>query len=124
MTNLSEGIQRHRLDAERAAAPVLDRFTTDILAARLSATDPKDILYALSLFDIGHHQATHPAVRGLLKHESADVRQRAVAMLAAAGDKSVVPQVERLLYDENLGVRTEALLFLTHLAHVDPLERI
>ena len=32
--------------------------------------------------------------------------------------------VERLLHDPNLGVRTEALLYLTHLAHIDPLDRI
>src|SRR6185295_14374884 len=69
VTNLSEGIHRHSLDAERAAAPVLDKFTSDILASRLTASDPKEILYALSLFDMGHQQMTHPAVRGLLKHE-------------------------------------------------------
>jgi len=121
---LGEGIHKHRLDAERAAAPVLDKFTADILAGRLTGGDPKDVLYALSLFDIGHEQATHPAVRGLLKHPSAEVRQKALSILAAAGDKSVMPDVERLLHDEHLGVRTEALLYLAHLAHIDPLDRI
>jgi AAA family ATP:ADP antiporter len=121
---LGEGIHKHRLDAERAAAPVLDKFTADILAGKLSAGDPKDVLYALSLFDIGHEQATHPAVKGLLKHASPEVRQKAVSILAAAGDKSVIQDVERLLHDEHLGVRTEALLYLAHLAHVDPLDRI
>jgi AAA family ATP:ADP antiporter len=124
VTNLSEGIHRHRLDAERAAAPVLDKFTTDILASRLTASDPKEILYALSLFDMGHEQMVHPAVRGLLKHESPEVRQKAISMLAGAGDKTVMHDVERLLHDPNLGVRTEALLYLTHLAHIDPLDRI
>lgn len=124
VTNLSEGIHKHRLDAERAAAPVLDKFTADILAGRLSGGDPKDVLYALSLFDIGHEQATHPAVRGLLKSPSPEVRQKALSILAAAGDKSVIADVERLLHDEHLGVRTEALLYLAHLAHIDPLDRI
>jgi AAA family ATP:ADP antiporter len=124
VTMLSQGIHRHRLDAERASAPVLDKFTTDILASRLAATDPQEILYALSLFDMGHHHATHPAVRGLLKHESPEVRQKAISLLAAAGDKTVMADVEKLLHDKDLGVRTEALLYLTHLAHIDPLDRI
>lgn len=124
VVNLRDSIYQHRLDAERVTAPVLDRSATDMLAARLASGDPNDILYALGLFGIDHHGATHPAVRGLLHHESAEVRRQAVAILAAAGDRSVLADVERLLYDRDLQVRTEALLYLTHLAHVDPLERI
>ena len=124
VTHLSEGIHRHRIDAERVTTPVLDKSTTDVLAGQLSASDPKDILYALGLFDLGHHQATHPAVRALLKNASAQVRQKAVSILAAAGDTSAITEVEDLLHDEDLGVRTEALLYLTHLAQIDPLERI
>ena len=49
---------------------------------------------------------------------------RAVRLLASAGDLSVMPIVERLLYDERLEVRTEALLYLTQYATIDPLDRI
>ena len=121
---LRECIQQHRLDAERASAPVLDRSTTDILAANLAATDPKEILYALSLFELERHQAVHPAVRDLLQHPAPEVKQKAIGMLAAAGDKSVQPQIEQLLHDPHLGVRTEALLYLAHHAHIDPLARL
>ena len=69
-------------------------------------------------------RAVHPAVRALVKHESAEVRQHALRLLARAGDLEVLHDVERLLYDEHLEVRTEALLYLTEHAHVDPLERI
>lgn len=124
VVTLSESIQQHRLDVERVSAPVLDRSTTEMLVTRLSAGDPKDILYALSLFDLEHHQAVHPAVRDLLTHPSAAVREKALSMLNKAGDKTVQPQVESLLRDEHLGVRTEALLYLAHHAHIDPLERI
>lgn len=124
VTTLSDSIHQHRLDAERASAPMLDKFTATVLAARLTSGDKDEILYALSLFEIGHEHATHPAVRGLLKHAAPEVRQRAVSILGTAGDTTVLPQVEKLLYDESLDVRTEALLYLTHHAHVDPLERI
>jgi AAA family ATP:ADP antiporter len=124
VTNLSESIHQHRLDAERASAPVLDRSTANVLAARLQSADKDEILYALGLFDMGHHQATHPAVRGLLHHPEPEVRQKAIAILGNAGDTTVLSAIEKLLYDESLEVRTEALLYLTHHAHVDPLERI
>ncbi len=43
-------------------------------------------------------------------------------ILSETGDKTVRPEIERLLRDPDLNVRTEALLYLTHHAHVDPLE--
>jgi len=121
---LRESIQQHRLDAERASAPVLDRSATDIVGDRLQATDPEEILYALGLLQIGRRQATHPAVRGLLEHPSGDVRQKAIAILNAVGDIAVRGSVERLLRDPLLEVRTEALLYLSRHAHLDPLTRI
>ena len=124
IATLKESISQHRLDVEQASAPVLDRSTTDLLALNLSASDPKEILYALSLFEVGQQIAAHPAVRALLSHSAPEVRQKAVAILSAAGDKGAVPEVQRLLRDPELSVRTEALLFLSHHAHIDPLTAI
>ena len=121
---LRESIHQHRMDAERASTPVLDRATTDILVANLAATDPQEILYALGLFRLGQQRAAHPAIRGLLQHPAAEVRQRALEVLAEAGDRTVIPHVEQMIKDPDLGVRTEALLYLTHYSHIDPLDRI
>jgi AAA family ATP:ADP antiporter len=121
VVNLSDSIQKHRLDAERASAPVLDRSTLDILAANIVPTDPDKILYALSLFELEGRQAAHPAIRELLLHPAPQVRQKALSILSAARDKSVLPTVEKMLHDPHLGVRTEALLYLAHHAHIDPL---
>jgi len=121
---LRHSIQQHRVDAERVSANVLDRSATDILADRLRVTDPQEILYALSVFEAGRKQATHPAVRGLLDHPSPEVRGKAIAILNAAGDTAVRGTIEGLLRDPQLGVRTEALLYLVRHAHVDPLARI
>lgn len=121
---LRESILRHRLDAERLSAPVLDRSATQLLAERLQATDPQEILYALGLLEMEGRPGAHPAVRGLLDHPSAAVRQRAIASLSAAGDVAVRGAVETLLRDPHLDVRTEALLYLSRHDHVDPLTRI
>ena len=124
IATLKESISQRCLDAEHASAPVLDRSTTDVLVTNLSTSDPKDILYALSLFEVEQQRAAHPAIRALLSHSAAEVRQKAIAILSAARDKSAVPEVQRLLRDPELSVRTEALLFLSHHAHVDPLTAI
>ncbi|MCC6991835.1 MAG: HEAT repeat domain-containing protein [Acidobacteria bacterium] len=120
VTNLQESILQHRMDAERAHGALLDRNAADALARKLEGR-PADILYALSLFEVARADRVHPAIPGLLRHESAEVRVRAVAMLAQANVRSVVPQVEALLRDPQLEVRTEALLYLTHTTAVDPL---
>ena len=64
--NLRESIHQHRVDAERASMPVMDRDTTSLITARLKGT-PKEIAYALSLFELAHDRKIHPAVRGLLQ---------------------------------------------------------
>ncbi|HSD67112.1 MAG TPA: Npt1/Npt2 family nucleotide transporter, partial [Vicinamibacteria bacterium] len=125
VVTLGEGLRQHRLDAERATAVALDRETTDVIAARLGAVDPGEILYALDLLAVGRQAAApHPAVRGLLDHGDAEVRRRALAILNEAGDRSVVPQAEALLHDPHLEVRTEALLYLSRHADVDPVVRL
>jgi ATP:ADP antiporter, AAA family len=124
VATLRESISQHRFDVEQASAPVLDRSTTDLLATNLSASDPKDILYALSLFEVEQQRAAHPGIRALLSHSAPEVRQKAIAILSAAGDKAAVPEVQRLLRDPELNVRTEALLFLSHHGHIDPLTAI
>ena len=125
VATLRDSLQQHRLDAERATTDVLDRETTEVLAARLGAVDPKEILYALDVMAVGRHAAAaHPAVRGLLEHADAEVRRRALAILNEAGDRAALPRVEALLRDPQLEVRTEALLYLSRHADVDPLARL
>jgi AAA family ATP:ADP antiporter len=121
--NLRESIHQHRVDTERANAPLIERDAAELIASRLGG-DPAEILYALSWFEMARDRAVHPAVRGLLKHPSAEVRQKALRLLSEAGDIEILHDVERLLYDEHLEVRTEALLYLAEHAHIDPLERI
>jgi ATP:ADP antiporter, AAA family len=121
VVTLKESISKHCLDSSQASAPVLDRSTASLIASKLSAADPKDILYALGLFEVERQRAAHPAVRGLLKHSAPEVRQKALAILSGAADKTVLPEVQELLKDPEPSVRTEALLYLTHHGNVDPL---
>ena len=121
--NLRESIHQHRVDHERAMMPVIDRDTTQLISSRLKG-NTREIAYALNLFEIAHDRKVHPAVRGLLAHADPAIRQQAVRLLARAGDATVKPEVEALVHDPHLEVRTEALLYLTALDQSDPLQRI
>jgi AAA family ATP:ADP antiporter len=118
---LKESLSQHRFDFEQASTMALDRSATDLLTSKILASDPQEILYALSLFEVECQRAAHPVIRGLLGHPAPEVRQRAVAVLSAAGDKSVLPSIEMLLKDPDRNVRTEAMLYLVYHAHIDPL---
>ncbi|MGE5127288.1 MAG: HEAT repeat domain-containing protein, partial [Betaproteobacteria bacterium] len=124
VATLERTLQQHRIDAERADTPVLDRETADVLASHLGAVDPKEILYALDLVALGRDAAAHPALRGLLTHPEAEVRRRALRILNEGGDGSALQQVEALLHDPDIEVRTEALLYLSRHSHVDPVARV
>ncbi len=121
---IQDSIHRHRMDTERTSSAVLERSAAEALRDKLGATDPEEVRYALGLLEGQRTQSWHPALRALLLHPEADVRQRALALLAAAGDREIGPDAVALLHDPDLGVRTEALLYLSRERGIDPLAQI
>jgi ATP:ADP antiporter, AAA family len=124
VATLRANIQQASLKPEPASVPALDQFTARIFAERLQSTNPSDVLYALTLFDVGQQLTSQGLIRPLLHHRSPAVRQRAIAMLCAAGDRSVAADVAELLTDDILDVRTEALRYLIRHDRLDPLKRV
>ena len=122
--NLRESIYQHRVDAERSAAPVIERTASDLLVTQLQTGTPEQILYALNLLEASNDRRSYPVVRDLINHESSEVRAHAIRLLARHGDPTLNEAIERMLFDPHFEVRTEALLYLTQHAHLDPLERI
>jgi AAA family ATP:ADP antiporter len=120
---IRENIRKHRIDSERASAAALDRSMAEALAAKLKADEPADVLYALDLLE-AQANPLHPALHGLVSHESPAIRRRAIALLRTAGDRSARAEVEARLTDEDLDTRTEALLYMTRHFGIDPLARI
>jgi AAA family ATP:ADP antiporter len=118
---LRRAVERRTLDPERVAAGILDSTTTGILAGALARGGEQQVLYGLSLFEMGREPGWHPLLRDLLAHPSPAVRQRALRLLSDAGDRKIQPQVETMLADESLEVRTEALHYLVVHARLDPL---
>ena len=118
---LRRAIERRTLDPERTATGILDATTTGVLALALERGDEQQILYGLSLFEMGGQPGRHPMLRDLLQHPSPAVRQRALRLLGEAGDREILPRVEKMLADESTEVRTEAMHYLVVHAGRDPL---
>jgi AAA family ATP:ADP antiporter len=123
---IRDSIQKHRIDTEQAAlaATILDRSARKVVTTRLEAKEPGELLYALDLLEVDRSAASLPALHALLDHPSADVRRRVIGLLAVSDDRTVAPKVETLLRDEDLSVRTEALLYLSETLGIDPLEKV
>ncbi len=121
---IHDSIHRHRLDSERTSTTVLERSAAEALSSKLAAADPAEVRYALDLLESQQTRDWHPVIRDLLAHPEPDIRRRALAILSAAGDREIADSVAVMLHDSDLGVRTEALLYLSRNTDVDPLQRI
>jgi len=118
---LRKAIERRTLDADRIATGVLDSTTAEVLAMSFERGGEQQVLYGLSLFEVSREPGSHPALRRLLEHPSPAFRQRALRQLSDAGDRKILPQVEKMLEDDSPEVRTEALHYLVVHTGRDPL---
>ena len=121
---IHESIHKHRIDSERLPAGGVDLSAATVLSGKLGANDPTEVRYALELIEAQQSRTWHPALRGLLTHVDPEIRRRALSLLSAGRDKEIADQAPRLLRDPDVGVRTEALLYLSREVGLDPLRQI
>ena len=121
---IHESIQRHRLDTERAASTAIEKSAAEALRVKLAGGDVGEVRYALGLLEMQQTRRWQPALRELLHHPEGDIRRRALSLLRSAGDREIGAAAVALLKDPDLGVRTEALLYLAREMRVDPLSQI
>jgi ATP:ADP antiporter, AAA family len=124
VATLGENIRQLEFDEGNGLVPVLDGTTSNILMAKLRSSDASDILHALTLYEMGQHQQVLGAVQSLLDHPLPEIRSKAISVLREASDTSAHEAILRLLHDEDLGVRTEALSYLSVHDHIDPIAKI
>lgn len=119
-----ESIERHRFEIETASTTVLDRDTRTFLITRLAAADAREVVYALDVLGPDPSLVSRDTIRRLLAHGSPAVRHRALQRLNEIGDAEVAGDAARLLHDDDLATRTEALVYLARHTDVDPLDRL
>jgi AAA family ATP:ADP antiporter len=124
IATLGENIRQLEFDEGNGLVPVLDITTSNILMTKLRSADSNDILHALTLYEMGQHQQVLGAVRSLLDHPLPSIRSKAISVLREASDISAHETILKLLHDEDLGVRTEALSYLSVHDHIDPIANI
>src|SRR6185437_6468994 len=112
------------IDTEQLAEGSLDRSAAGILAEKLASSDPEDVSYALGLLEGQGLIGLDRHLRALLQHEDANIRRRALAILSAARDTSISRTAMDMLRDPDLGVRTEALLYVTREMRIDPIRQL
>src|SRR6266581_8554149 len=100
------------------------QFTTKVVAEKLNSPDANEVIYALTLFEMGQQLHAHSAIRKLLDHPSPHVRKKAISILNAAEDLSVKHQIVTMIRDNDLDVRAEALRYLSRHDDMDPLNYI
>jgi ATP:ADP antiporter, AAA family len=121
---IQESIHRHRIDSEQVNVGAIDLSRTTVLTGKLIAADPSEVRYALTLIEGQQTSRWHPALRSLLLHPDAEIRRRALALLSAGRDKEIADRVVEMLRDPDLGVRTQALLYLSREVGLDPLRQL
>jgi len=124
IATLGENIRQLEFDEGNGLVPVLDGTTSNLLVAKLRSTDTNEILHALTLYEMGQHHQVLGAVQGLLDHPIPAIRSKAITVLREASDTSAHEAILKLLHDEDLGVRTEALSYLSVHDHIDPIANI
>jgi AAA family ATP:ADP antiporter len=117
-------IHRNRIDSETLPQGALDQSAAPAIAEKLTSHDEEDVLYGLELLQRQRIEGLEPALRALLSHQNADIRRCALSLLSGARDSTIGKRAIEMLRDPDLGVRTEALLYVTREMRVDPLHEL
>jgi len=107
---LRRGLAYREVSLATARIDVTDKATLEVILSHLDGKDEQSVLFGLDLaekFDPKLVVARLP--RGLLNHPSAEVRRRALTLMAASLDSNVLAVVFELLTTDSAQVRSEAI---------------
>ncbi|MDX2475157.1 MAG: Npt1/Npt2 family nucleotide transporter [Candidatus Krumholzibacteria bacterium] len=108
-----EALSRREIDVEDLRVRIDDTKTLEVLTTSLGSEHRREVVYALDMLQGVKGASLAAAVRPLLSYRWPDVRQRAVAVLAANREDGDDDLVRPLLQDTNLETRVGAVAFLS-----------
>ncbi len=110
MTSFRRSLETRQVETAQQRLTVADLTTVETLIQELAHPDPARVVYAIDVLEsLDKRNLVTPL---LLYHDSAAVRCRALAALAAVRGEIAqrwVPQIKRLLADPDAGVRAAAI---------------
>ena len=109
-----QAIRRRELDPSQLAVNIDDPTTLDSIRDALRGGNEREALYALDLLEGSAAADMVDDLAPLVGHPSAEVRRRAVAVLAGLDLPGPREGAERLIRDEDSEVRATAMRYLTH----------
>ncbi len=105
-------LSRREIDPADLRVRIEDTATLAVLTGSLTSSYSREVIYALDMLQDLSAAGLAAAVRPLLAHESADVRCRAIGVLATNREESDRQKVQSLLEDPDLATRVAAVAFL------------
>ncbi len=107
---LRRSLAYREVSLESVPIDFTDKATVDAVLSNLDGKDEPSILFALSLAERMEPQFVVARLpRGLLSHGSAEVRRRALTLVASSMEPNTLAMVFELLAAENAEVRAEAI---------------
>ncbi len=112
VNSFRKALEKRQIDLSELRTHINDSHSINALIASLGSTNTRQVSYALEMLKSARDVELVWPIRPLLKHESPEIRRKALEALMLHGDATVVRDVENLLTDEDPGVRREAINFL------------
>jgi ATP:ADP antiporter, AAA family len=104
-----QALDRRAIDLGELTVEVDEAAALDSLIASLDSGNERQVVYALDMLISLRSRRLARAVRPLLQHRAAEVRQKSIRVLCNQAEELPVDEIEGLLQDEVLEVRVEAL---------------
>ena len=105
-------LERREIDAGEFTVDISEASTVDNLLASLTSPNERRVIYALEMLSGTRAERLIEPVQELLRHDSNEVRRRALIVLKNQDQTVDLERVEALLRDDDLEVRIEALCCL------------
>jgi len=124
LNSFRRAIEKREIDYSRLTVQIDDRSTINALINSLDSPNDRQIGYALEMLRSVKNVERVEKVVPHLRHESADIRLDALKVLLEHGDRSHMEIVEKMLTDEDIEVRSEAVHFICSRTEGDTLEKL
>ncbi|UCD63480.1 MAG: hypothetical protein JSW34_12140 [Candidatus Zixiibacteriota bacterium] len=114
-----QAVQKREIDLSEVRIRINESATIRTLVDSLKSPNEREVDYAVSMLTSVKNADLIEPLRSLLKHSSAEIRKKSLAVLMAQEDASLVDDAKRMLDDEDVEVRRQAMRFIFQTAGPD-----